>query len=110
LDAFPWNGHTTICDALWMGVPSVVREGTTYASRIGGTPLINLDLGDLIARTRDDYVRIAAELAGDLPRLAHLRGRLRGQMVESPLMDAAGFVRNMEEAYRQMWHAWCRRA
>ena len=57
LDSFPFNGHTTICNALWMGVPSVVREGTSYASRFGGSALVNLGLTDLIARSSDEYVR-----------------------------------------------------
>ncbi|MEX0676317.1 MAG: tetratricopeptide repeat protein [Pirellulales bacterium] len=110
LDSFPLNGHTTVSNALWMGVPSVVREGTTYASRFGGTALINLGLDDLIARSSDDYVRIASGLAGDLPRLAEMRCGLRARMSASPLMDAAGFARYVEHGYRQMWRAWCRRA
>jgi predicted O-linked N-acetylglucosamine transferase (SPINDLY family) len=101
------NGHTTVCNALWMGVPSIVLEGKTYASRYGGTALVNLELNDLIAGSTDDYVRIATELASDLPRLVELRGRLRGQLTGSPLMDAAGFARSVEQAYRQMWKAWC---
>ena len=73
LDAFPFNGHTTICNALWMGVPSVVREGASYASRLGGTALVNLGLEDLIARSSDEYVEIVARLAADLDRLSELR-------------------------------------
>lgn len=108
LDSFPFNGHTTICNALWMGVPSVVRQGTSYASRFGGSALVSLGLTDLIAGSDDEYVEIVARLAEDLPRLAELRRRLRAQMAESPLMDEAAFARHVEQAYRRMWQQWCR--
>lgn len=107
LDTFPFNGHTTVLDALWMGVPSIMLEGDRYASRYGGSALVTLGLEDLIARTTDQYIEIAATLAGDLERLAGLRRELRTRMQDSTLMDAAGFTRELESAYRQMWREWC---
>jgi predicted O-linked N-acetylglucosamine transferase (SPINDLY family) len=71
--------------------------------------LTNLGLTELIAHTPDEYVAIAARLAGDLPRLAELRRTLRSRMEGSPLMDAPRFARNIEAAYRQMWRNWCAR-
>jgi predicted O-linked N-acetylglucosamine transferase (SPINDLY family) len=109
LDSFPFCGHTTVCNALWMGVPSVMREGATFASRFGGSALVNLGLDDFIARSSEAYVRIAAHMAGDVPRLARLRAGLRKQMAESPLMGAESFARRVEYAYRHMWHLWCNR-
>ncbi len=107
LDTFPFNGHTTVCDALWMGVPSVMMEGDRYASRFGGSGLVTLGLQEWIARDADEYVAIAANMAGDLPRLAELRRTLRERLAASPLCDAAGFARKLEAAYRQMWNTWC---
>jgi predicted O-linked N-acetylglucosamine transferase (SPINDLY family) len=54
-------------------------------------------------------VKIAKDLAGDLPRLAGLRRSLRRRMLASPLMDAPRFARNIESAYRAMWKRWCER-
>lgn len=107
LDPFPFNGHTTTCDSIWMGVPVVMLEGDTYASRFGGSVLANVGLEDLIARSVDEYVRIAVDLAGDLDRLTRLREELRPRMAASALLDFAGFARNVEAAYRQMWRTWC---
>ncbi len=107
LDAFPFNGHTTVCDALWMGVPSVMMEGDSYVSRFGGSALRNLGLEELIARSPERYVETAVAWAGQRRRLAELRPALRDRMRQSPLLDAAGFARNLEEAYRQMWRRWC---
>lgn len=110
LDSFPFNGHTTVCDALWMGVPSVMLEGATYASRFGGSALVNLGLTDLIAHSRQQYVERAVALASDGQRLAELRATLRDRLAASSLVDAADFSRRAEAAYRQMWRAWCDRA
>jgi len=107
LDPFPFNGHTTTCDSLWMGVPVVMLAGPTYASRFGGSALINLQMRDWIADTPEQYVEIAARVARDLDRLQALRGELRAGMTASPLLDAVRFTRNLEAAYRQMWRGWC---
>jgi protein O-GlcNAc transferase len=69
--------------------------------------LSNLGLAELAGRTPDEFVRIAVELASDLPRLQQLRSTLRARMEQSPLMDAPKFARNIEAAYRQMWRTWC---
>jgi predicted O-linked N-acetylglucosamine transferase (SPINDLY family) len=107
LDTFPFNGHTTVCEALWMGVPVVVLAANTYVTRFGGSALVNLDLQDLIAASPEEYVDIAVRLAGDVGRLETLRGELRRRMETSPVLDAAGFTQNLEAAYRQMWCRWC---
>jgi predicted O-linked N-acetylglucosamine transferase (SPINDLY family) len=107
LDPFPFNGHTTTCDSIWMGLPVVMRQGQTYASRFGGSVLANVGLTDLITDTSEQYIARAAELAADLPGLARLRGELRARMISSPLSDYRGFARNLEAAYRQMWQTWC---
>ena len=67
-------------------------------------------LEDLIARTPEQYVQIAIDLANDMPRLTQLRLTLRQRMEQSPLMDAPKFARNIEAAYRQMWRTWCQAA
>jgi predicted O-linked N-acetylglucosamine transferase (SPINDLY family) len=108
LDSFPYNGHTTSLDSFWMGVPVITLVGQTVVGRAGLSQLTNLGLTELIARTPEQYVQIATDLAGDLPRLAELRRTLRGRMRASPLMDAPRFARNVEAAYRQMWRNWCR--
>jgi protein O-GlcNAc transferase len=106
LDTFPYNGHTTSLDALWMGVPVVSMAGDMRVSRAGLSQLTNLGLPELVARSEEGYVGIAVELAGNLQRLAKLRSTLRGRMEHSVLMDAPHFARQVEQAYRKMWQAW----
>ena len=109
LDAFPWNGHTTACEALWMGVPVVALRGQRHASRMVASVLSCLKLDSLIAETPEDYVRLAVRLANDVGWRESLRGSLRQRMLESPLCDGAGFMRGLEALYRQVWQAWCQR-
>lgn len=108
LDTVPYNGHTTSLDSLWMGVPVVSLIGETVVGRAGLSQLTNIGLLELVARSPEQFVAIAAALAADRPRLRELRQGLRRRMQCSPLMDATRFARNVEAAYRQMWRHWCK--
>ncbi|HEY3899951.1 MAG TPA: tetratricopeptide repeat protein [Chthoniobacter sp.] len=107
LDTFPYNGHTTSLDALWMGVPVITLAGNHAVARAGVSQLSNVGLGELIADREDSYVEKAVELARDLDRLGGLRRTLRQRMEGSPLMDAVGFAKGIEGAYGVMWRRWC---
>jgi predicted O-linked N-acetylglucosamine transferase (SPINDLY family) len=107
LDTTPYSGGTTTCDTLWMGVPVVALQGPRSISRSAASILSTVGLADWIASTPEDYVRLAAEFARAPARLAELRGSLRQKMRLSPIMDEAAFVRDLENAYRTMWRAWC---
>jgi predicted O-linked N-acetylglucosamine transferase (SPINDLY family) len=107
LDPFPYAGGTTTCDALWMGVPVVSLAGATAVSRAGSTLLTNAGLPELVARSEAEYLELAAGLLRDGGRLATLRAQLRGRLERSPVMDAPGFTRGLEAAYRAMWREWC---
>ena len=82
--------------------------GKTTASRAGLSLLSTVGLPQLVADDPAKYVEIAAQLAKDRLRLIELRGSLRQRMEASPLMDAAKFARNVEQAYRWMWQRWCK--
>jgi predicted O-linked N-acetylglucosamine transferase (SPINDLY family) len=107
LDTFPYNGHTTTLDSLWMGVPVITLVGSTPVSRAGWSQLSNVALGELAAQTPGQFVKIAADLAKDLPRLQHLRSMLRQRMEQSPLMNAPAFAKNIEATYRRLWQTHC---
>jgi hypothetical protein len=90
-----------------MGVPVVSLAGRTAVGRAGLSILSNAGLPELVARSPEEYVRIARDLAADLPRLADLRAGLRSRLLRSPLTDAPRFARNVEAAFRGMWRRWC---
>jgi protein O-GlcNAc transferase len=107
LDPFPYNGTTTTCEALWMGVPVVTLKGQRHAGRVGASLLGGLGRDDLVADTVEDYIEIAATLATDSDRRTRLRQELRPLVAGSSLCDAPGFARRIEATYRAMWRNWC---
>jgi predicted O-linked N-acetylglucosamine transferase (SPINDLY family) len=109
LDTFPYNGTTTTCEALWMGVPVITLRGETHAGRVGLSLLSQLDQAEFAAETTDAYVKLAVSLAGDLPRLRALPGTLRERMRRSPLTDGKRFCRHLQGAFRHAWRHWCER-
>jgi predicted O-linked N-acetylglucosamine transferase (SPINDLY family) len=109
LDPFPYNGHNCTLEALWMGVPVVTLAGRTSVGRGGVSILSNLGLGELIARTPEEYVHVAVTLARDHQRLALLRAGLRQRMRSSPLTDVKQYTADVEAALRWMWQRWCSR-
>lgn len=109
LDTFPYGGMTTTLDALWMGVPVVSLIGERNLGRAGLSLLSNVGLAEFAVADVDAYVETALRLAADRSRLAELRAGLRDRMRTSPLLDAAGFTRKIETAFRGMWLEWCGR-
>jgi predicted O-linked N-acetylglucosamine transferase (SPINDLY family) len=108
LDTFPYNGTTTTCEALWMGVPVITLEGQSHVSRVGVSLLSNVGLQEFVAGTPEEYVEKAASLAGDIKRLQLLRRKLRDKMLHSPLLDRQRFIRHLEDRYRRIWEDWAR--
>ena len=98
LDPFPFTGGLTSCEALWMGVPVVTWPQSRVVSRQTHAFLHQIGLPELSAPDADEYVQIAVELANDRERLAPLRATLRDRMRASPLLDVAGFTRNLEDS------------
>ena len=102
LDTYPYNGATTTCEALWMGVPVVTLAGRTHVSRVGASLLSQLGLSSHVASNITDYRETCKRLAADIPHLTALRSELRARMRKSPLCNSPQFVRRLEEAYMTM--------
>ena len=107
LDTLPYNGTTTTCEALSMGVPVVTLLGGSHPGRVGLTLLTAAGQPELIAASPDEYVHIAAALAHEPAKLAGLRFTLRGRLLSSPLCDAAAFAHRFDTALRAMWRDYC---
>ena len=103
LDAFPYHGTTTTCEALWMGVPVVSLLGDRHASRVGASVLAAVGHLDWIASDETGYVAIARDLASNPERLKSLRQTLREDLRKSVLLDHAGQAARFGAALRACW-------
>ena len=107
LDPLGYNGTTTTCEALWMGVPTISLRGHQHAARVGASLLSSVGLNTLVCETENAYVDTALALANDLPRLAAMRNTMRARLETSPLLDGKGLADVIENAYRAIWTRWC---
>ena len=103
LDPFPYNGTTTTCEALWMGVPVITLLGDRHVGRVGASIMTNMDLTDFVAQDIDGYIQLAVKMAANTNYLTELRKGLRERMQGTPLCDAHSFASGIEIAYQDMW-------
>jgi predicted O-linked N-acetylglucosamine transferase (SPINDLY family) len=104
LDTFGrYNGHSTVNEALWAGVPVVTLAGASFASRVAASLVAAAGVPDLAVRDRAEYVALAVRLARDPAERAVLRRRLVEARGTAPLFDSARTVRSLEGAYEIMW-------
>lgn len=103
LDPFPYNGTTTTCEALWMGVPVITLAGDRHAGRVGASLLTQIGHDAFIATNLEEYTEIAVQRASNLDELSKMRSELREILRRSTLCDGADFCLRMENAYEQMW-------
>lgn len=99
LDTSPYNGGLTTCEALYMGVPVVTLIGNRHGSRFGYSFLSNIGLDELAGKNESEYVEIAVELGHDFDLLKNLHQKLRGILMDSPLMDVDLYMKNLEDLY-----------
>jgi predicted O-linked N-acetylglucosamine transferase (SPINDLY family) len=102
LDTFPYNGTTTTCEAMWMGVPVITLAGKWHSARVGVSLLSAVNLEDYIAVNHEEYIECAVRKAANPGMLAALRRELRMKMKASRLMDKMSFVNGLEKVFREM--------
>ena len=107
LDPFPYSSGLTTCEALWMGVPTVVYAGEIFAARHSLSHMCNAGLADWATSDAAAYEALVIEKASDTAALAILRAGLRSRVKASPLTDAPRFGVHLGAALRFAWRDWC---
>lgn len=107
LDPFPYNGTTTTCEALYMGVPVITLLGDRHAARVTSSILTHAGRSEWIAENEDEYVDIAAQLASEPYKMIQYRKEQRSLMDASVLCNVDRFTKEMENVFRNVWKDWC---
>ncbi len=107
LDTYPYNGTTTTCQALLMGVPVITLAGSRHSSRVGLDILTRLEMQFFAAQSPQEYVKKAVTLASKPEALTQIRKTMRQRLAASPLCNYELIANDIENAYRQMWHDYC---
>jgi predicted O-linked N-acetylglucosamine transferase (SPINDLY family) len=107
LDTFPWSGHTTACESLWMGVPVITLHGDRHAGRMVSSILSAVGLTEWRTYSTVEYLSIAGKKAGSIEALISLRSGLRDSVAASDLCNAEKYARKVEALYKKIWQDYC---
>ncbi|HEX8878078.1 MAG TPA: hypothetical protein VF777_15120 [Phycisphaerales bacterium] len=103
LDTMPYNGTTTTCEAMLMGLEVITLAGTHHAARVGASLLAAAGCGDSVAPDSDAFVRRCVDAAGAweargaTERQAVKQAR-REALLASPLCDGTRFAASWQDA------------
>lgn len=107
LDSFVYNGTTTTCEALWMGVPTLCFYGDRHAARVSASILTCVGLEEFIGRDVEEYIEKAVSYADRQQELAAQRGSYRQAMAASPLCDEQGFADTFLQQFLELHERSC---
>ena len=103
LDPFPFQGNTSTCEAVWMGVPVLTLKGNSTVFHFGESINANLNMYDWIAKNRDEYISKAIKFSSDIDLLSRIRKNLRKTALLSPVFDAPRFAKHFSQMLWEMW-------
>jgi len=103
LDPFPFQGNTTTCESIWMGVPVITLKGDRHLFHFGESINSNLNMNDWIAKNQEDYIKKAIKFTHSFEKLSEIRKSLRKVFLESPLCDAPRFVKHFSKLFWEIW-------
>ena len=103
LDTFPYNAHSTAADALWMGCPVLTLAGQTFASRVAGSLLREVEFEELVTNSLEEYESKGIALARDASMLTKLRTQLERSRSKFQLTRNQQYARLIERAFEIVW-------
>ena len=95
LDSVGWSGGNTTFEALMAGLPIVTRVGEFMRGRHTMAILVAMGMSETIARSEDDYVKIAARLGTDTAWRNAVAAKLRERRAQ--VFDDRASVTALEE-------------
>jgi protein O-GlcNAc transferase len=103
LDPFPYQGNTTTCESVWMGVPVLTLKGDRYLSHFGESINSNLNMNDWIAKSKEEYISKAIKFSSNIKELTRIRTNLRHKALSSPVFNAPKFAVHFNDMILKIW-------
>ncbi len=101
LDTYPYNAGATASDALWMGIPVLTMQGSSFPSRVASSLLTSLNLPELIHQSITSYEMQAIDLGSQGSKLAEIKNKLIASRGTASLFNSKLFIQNLEQALIQ---------
>ncbi len=101
LDTFPYNGHTTVAEAIRSKVPTVTIKGESFASRVATSILSAIKLSDLITDNLNDYISLAIELRNNKQKFLKIKKKLDNKETKI-LFDSKKYTKNLEDLFNYL--------
>ena len=102
MDSFNCNAHTSAVDALWAGLLILTKAGNSFASRICGSLLKYFKLDSLIVESKNEYFKMAKELATNPKNYKKIKDKIIKSKVSEKCFNNKRYTQNLEKAYKKI--------
>ena len=97
LDAFPYSGTTTTCNAMYNSVPLVsLYDKNHHSHNVSCSLLMGAGLPELVAKSREHYVNIVKDLVNNPSKIDEYKKTIHGKFMT--LMEPKPFMVSYEDA------------
>lgn len=99
LDPWPYGGHTTTSDALFVGVPVLALRGSNFASRVSGSLLHAAGLEALVAPDIESYISLGVKLLKNPKKIQDLKTFIDQKVPMLDIFNVKSKAQQLEAIY-----------
>jgi len=105
LDAVPYSGATSLLDPLEIGIPPIVMEGKDLRFFQGASILKELGVPELIAKSEEDYIKLAVTIAQNQNIRNSLKDNILAKMqLKPPFLNSHLYAQEVGEALKRLFY------
>jgi len=105
LDPTPYNGTTTTCESMFMGVPTIALMGESHVSRVSAALNLQAGFPEFVAKTEQEFVEIAEHWAARKKELCEYKNSMRAKMQASPICNSKMWTEEWERVVSSLVNA-----
>jgi predicted O-linked N-acetylglucosamine transferase (SPINDLY family) len=88
-----------------MSTPIINIKGGRMSHRISSSILHNAGFPEFVVNSKEEYINKAISLAMDKEAISNYKKNIRQKYLASCICDTQEFARDLENAFREMWHS-----